>query len=99
MRLISSASLFLFVAASAFGQSADPVIASSERLFTIAKNDVMKSVDKVSDELWTYQPTPKVRTFGQLFAHIADGQYEFCSAALGPSPMDKGIEQKLKTKA
>jgi uncharacterized damage-inducible protein DinB len=99
MRLISSASVFLVISASGFGQSADPVIASSERLFTIAKTDVLKSVDKVSDELWTYQPTPQVRTFGQLFAHIADGQYEFCSAAVEPSMIDKGVEKKLKTKA
>ena len=99
MRLISSTSVSLFFAASAFGQSADPVISSSQRLFTIAKTDVMKSVDKVSDELWSYRPTPQVRTFGQLFAHIADGQYEFCSAALGPSMIDKGVEKKSTTKA
>jgi uncharacterized damage-inducible protein DinB len=98
MRFLSSV-LPLFLAASSFGQSADPVIASSQRLFTIAKSDVMKSVDKVSDELWSYQPTPQIRTFGQLFAHIADGQYEFCSAALEPSAIDKGVEKNAKTKA
>jgi len=39
-----------------------------------------------------------VRTVGQLFAHIADGQYEFCSSAQG-TPVDKGIEKTAKTKA
>ena len=33
-----------------------------------------------------------------MFAHIADGQYEFCSAAEGKQ-IDKGIEKTAKTKA
>jgi uncharacterized damage-inducible protein DinB len=58
----------------------------------------MKSADKIPEDLWSFQPTPEVRTVGQLFAHVADGQYEFCSAAAG-KPVDKGIEKTAKTKA
>jgi uncharacterized damage-inducible protein DinB len=39
-----------------------------------------------------------VRTIGQLFAHIADGQYEFCSAAAG-EPVNKDVEKTAETKA
>jgi uncharacterized damage-inducible protein DinB len=74
------------------------LIMSSQGIFGVAKGDILKSLDKIPDNLWGFQPTPDVRTVGQLFAHIADGQYEFCSAADG-KPVDKGIEKTLKTKA
>jgi uncharacterized damage-inducible protein DinB len=74
------------------------LVMSSQGLFGVAKGDILKSLDKIPDNLWSFQPTPDVRTVGQLFAHIADGQYEFCSAAEGKQ-VDKGIEKTAKTKA
>jgi uncharacterized damage-inducible protein DinB len=68
-------------------------------MFAIAKNDILGSVNKVPDELWSFQPTPDVRTFAQLFAHVADGQYEFCGAAAGGDSAAKGVEKNQKTKA
>ncbi len=91
----------LFVSAAVLGAQTppkNPIIETSKALFGIAKNDVLKSVDKVPDELWNYQPTPQVRTMGQLFAHIADGQYEFCSAAIEDNT-SKDVEKTLKSKA
>jgi uncharacterized damage-inducible protein DinB len=78
--------------------SKSALVSTSQTIFSIAKNDVLKSADKIPDNLWSFQPTPDVRTVGQLFAHIADGQYEFCSAAEGKQ-IDKGIEKTAKTKA
>jgi len=78
--------------------SKSPVISSSQFVYGIAKNDVLKSADKIPENVWSFRPTPEVRTVGELFAHIADGQYEFCSAADG-TKMDKGIEKSAKTKA
>ena len=89
----------VLICGACFAQSkADPVVASSQQLFNMAKNDILRSADKVPDELWSFQPTPEVRTFAQMFAHVADGQYEFCGAAAG-KPVDKGIEKTAKTKA
>ena len=39
-----------------------------------------------------------MRTYGQVLAHVADGQYEFCGAAAGKHD-EKGVEQTAKTKA
>ena len=33
-----------------------------------------------------------------MFAHIADGQYEFCGAAIQGKPVDKGVEKTAKGK-
>jgi uncharacterized damage-inducible protein DinB len=78
--------------------SKSPLISTSQFIYSIAKGDVLKSADKIPDALWSFRPTPDIRTVGELFAHIADGQYEFCSAADGKQ-VDKGIEKSAKTKA
>jgi hypothetical protein len=67
--------VFLFAAVlSAQEQSANPLIGTSKAIFAISKADILGSVDKIPEDLWPYQPTKDVRTVGQLFAHIADGQ-------------------------
>ena len=92
---------FVLFATVAFAQDppANPLVTVSKNIYAIAKNDILGSVEKVPDELWSYQPTPDVRTFAQLFAHVADGQYEFCGVAAEGKGVEKGIEKTMKTKA
>lgn len=93
-------SALVLCSAGLFAQDAvNPLIATSKAMFAIAQRNVMGSVEKVPEELWSYQPTKEVRTFAQLFAHIADGQYEFCGVASEGKVVDKGIEKTAKTKA
>ena len=79
--------------------SKSPVISSSQFVYGIAKNDVLKSADKIPESLWSFQPTPEVRTVAQMFAHVADGQYEFCGVAAEGKSLSKDIEKTRKTKA
>jgi uncharacterized damage-inducible protein DinB len=74
-------------------------VATSQAFYSSAKSTILRSVDKVPDDLWNFKPTPAVRTFGQLFAHIADGQYEFCGMASEGKVVDKGVEKSAETKA
>jgi len=91
---------FLFAAiASAQNQTVNPLIATSKAIFNISKRDVMGSVETIPEDLWSFQPTKDIRTVAQLFAHIADGQYEFCGAAIEGKPVDKGVEKTAKGKA
>jgi len=91
---------FIFAAvAFAQNQTANPLIATSKAIFNISKRDVMGSVETIPDDLWSFQPTKDVRTVAQLFAHIADGQYEFCGAAIEGKPVEKGVEKTAKGKA
>jgi uncharacterized damage-inducible protein DinB len=96
--------LFLVVvlsAAAAFAQSvANPLVTVSKNVFAMtAKSDVLRSADKIPDNLWSFRPTPEVRTVAQLFGHIADGQYEFCGLVAEGKSVSKNIEQTKKTKA
>jgi hypothetical protein len=57
------------------------------------------AADELSESLYSYRPTPDVRTFGELFAHIAGSQKMYCAMALGDKvPGEGDIEKTAKTK-
>ena len=95
--------MFCLVLTSAAGFAQDapanPLVATSKAIYAMAKTNILRSADKFTDELWSFQPTKDIRTAGQLFAHIADGQYEFCGVAAEGKPVMKDNEKTLKTKA
>ena len=92
--------VFLLAASGAWAQTgaSNPFVESSKVFYSEAKQDILRSADKVPQEKFGFRPTDSVRTMGQLFAHVADGQYEFCGAAAGKHD-DKNVEQSAKTKA
>jgi len=93
------AGVFLIFAAGLTAQtSQSAIVSTAQTFFSVAKNDVLKSADKIPDNLWSYRPTPEIRTLAQLFAHIADGQYEFCGPAKGET-LNTTIEKTAETKA
>ncbi|HUP03431.1 MAG TPA: DinB family protein [Bryobacteraceae bacterium] len=98
MRLTIS---LVLLAAGAWGQAvpANPLVTVSKSTYAIAKDDILRSAAKIPDNLWSFQPTPDVRTVAQLFAHIADGQYEFCGVAAEGKSVSKNIEKTKKTRA
>jgi len=86
----------------AFGQAkpeANPFIQSSHTLFTQISQFVMRSADKIPENLYSYRATPEVRTIGQLFGHIADASNHICAAAIGGQKAAGSVEKTAKTKA
>jgi hypothetical protein len=94
MRFIT---LTLLAISAGSAQAQNPIVNSSKASFAEVKDYVLRSAGKVPENLWSFQPTPDVRTFGQLVAHIGDGQYEICGA-IG-TPTNKNIEKTVKGKA
>jgi uncharacterized damage-inducible protein DinB len=78
--------------------AANPLVSSSKVFYLNAKQDILRSADKMPEDKYAFKPTDTVRSFGQVLAHVADGQYEFCGAAAGKQD-EKNIEQTAKTKA
>ena len=77
-------SLLMIVFASyAFAQSANPFMSELKQFYTVRKGDLLKAADRMPADAYDFKPTPDVRTFGQLIAHIADAQMSFCSGAKG----------------
>ena len=73
----------LLVASCAFAQSASPFISELKQFYTVRKGDLLKAADRMPAENYDFKPTSDMRTFGQLVAHIADAQMNFCSGAKG----------------
>ncbi len=86
----------LLVCAGAWAQN--PQLASSKAMFEQIKGNILKSVDKLPEDKFSYRPTPEVRTYGQLLAHVADGQYIFCGLVKEGKVQMKGIEKSATTK-
>jgi uncharacterized damage-inducible protein DinB len=61
-------------------------------VFTVA-------AELMSEEDYVFKPTPEVRSFGQLLAHVADTNYLFCSTATGQQAPVSGTESTRTTRA
>ena len=97
--------LALLLAAPAAAQApatatADPAVATSRSLWQQVTSQVTAIAQELPDSLYGFKPTPEVRSFGQLFGHIAGAQYLFCAAALGePAREEDAVEKTTTTKA
>ena len=58
-------------------------VEESKRLYTGIKNNLIPMADKMAEADYAFKPTPDIRTFGQLVAHVADVQAAACSVASG----------------
>jgi len=58
-------------------------IEEGQKLYTGIKGYLLAMADKMPDADYSFKPTPDIRTFGQLVAHVADVQAAACSVASG----------------
>jgi hypothetical protein len=65
------------------GQTMGPVIADSKASYNAIKGYLTRAAAAMPEEDYGFKPTPDIRTFGALMAHIADHQMRFCSTARG----------------
>ena len=69
---------------------AHPISADAKSSYESIKNILLKSVDKMPVENFSFRTTPQVRTYGEMIAHIADAQFTLCGLA-------KGEQKKVDT--
>jgi uncharacterized damage-inducible protein DinB len=75
--------LYLMGGACAVAQTPLPIIGELKQFYTIRKGDLLKAADRMPADDYDFKPTPEVRSFAQLMAHIIDAQMGFCSAVKG----------------
>jgi uncharacterized damage-inducible protein DinB len=92
--------LFLALAAavSIFGQDVT-VSADTRNLYEMTRTNIMKSAEKIPEDLYSFRPVPEVRSVAEMFGHIAEAQYLFCSPLKGEPRPDVKIEKVKTTKA
>ena len=100
--MLKSALLLLAAAAApAFAQaSSNPATAAARQVWEGTRNYITQSAADVPENLYSFRPTPDVRTFGEIIGHVAGAQYMFCAVVLGEKvPAEDAVEKTAKTKA
>jgi uncharacterized damage-inducible protein DinB len=60
---------------------------------------VYRTAEKVPEELYSFKPTPEVRSLGGVLGHIADGSRLICGFARGDKPQFNPETEKKTTRA
>jgi uncharacterized damage-inducible protein DinB len=89
--------LLLFPVVS-FAQTANPLTANAKIQFGALTGFVVRSAEKVPEDLYSFRATPEVRSMAELFGHVADALFAMCSTAAGSKPPRTGIEKVVTTK-
>lgn len=78
----------------------NPISAAVKANYTTIKTNLVKSAEKMPEELYSFKATEEVRSFGQLVGHVANAAYSYCAAAAGEkSPSSINIEKEKTSKA
>lgn len=72
---------------------------SLQRSYAAIKTNLTLAADKLPEADYGFKPSsmPEVRTFGQLFGHVANAQFNACSAARGVPNPNMGVNNEQKT--
>jgi len=92
--------LTLSLAAAPALAQAPSATSQTRDLWHSVKGYLIESANDMPEKLYAFRPTPEVRTFGELIAHVAGSEKMFCAMALGEKPpAEDAVEQQAKTKA
>lgn len=80
-------------------QPANPITASTKTFHDTVRGFVTRAAEQFPEDQYGFQPTPDVRTFGQLLGHIASANFMICGAATGTKGPGVDVEKTATTKA
>ncbi len=55
-------------------QSATQHFAEGKQTYDVVKNNLIQMAEVMPEENYSFKPTPDIRTFAQMVAHVADAQ-------------------------
>jgi uncharacterized damage-inducible protein DinB len=80
-------------------QTANPLTANAKVQFGALSGFVLRSAEKVPEDLYSFRATPEVRSMAELYGHVADAMFAMCATAAGAKPPRTGIEKAVTGKA
>ena len=98
------AALLLLVcgAAPAMSQGASPAPQANtdyaRQAWREVRTNLLQAATEAPDSLFTFRPTPEVRSFGETLDHIAASEHGYCLIALGERPLGGGAGTGATTK-
>jgi uncharacterized damage-inducible protein DinB len=75
----------------------NPFSADARQSYALVKDSLVKAAERMPAEDYSFRTTPKVRTFAEMIAHVADAQMLMCQVVTGEKTTDKVKFQPPKT--
>lgn len=98
LRHLVVAALLVAMPAIGSAQTANPLTANAKIQFGALSGFVVRSAEKVPEDLYSFRATPEVRSMAELFGHVADAMFAMCATAAGSKPPRTGIEKAVTAK-
>jgi hypothetical protein len=82
-----------------YAQTPTSPYADLKKNFDMVRDNLQKMAEAMPEDNYSFKPTPEMRTFGALMAHVADVQAMFCTGVSGaakPATVDpKGSKASI----
>jgi uncharacterized damage-inducible protein DinB len=78
-------------------QAQNPLSDDVNAAYQAAKINILKAAEKMPESEYGFKPTPDVRTFGQLIAHVAETQMAMCGVAKGEPRRSDAVSKTSKS--
>jgi len=75
----------------------NPFSDDARQSYALVKDSLLKAADRMPAEDYSFRTTPKVRTYGEMIAHVAGAQLLMCQVAAGETTTDKAKFPPPKT--
>jgi len=77
----------------------NPLSANNKFVYGVTQKVLIRSAEIMPEENYGFKPAESVRSFGEIIGHVADAQYNFCSAAIGEKRTAPKVEKVKTSKA
>jgi hypothetical protein len=91
--LILGASTALAQAPAGSAATPQSLIAEVQRLYAAVGTNATGAADAFPEDKYTWQPTPDIRTWAQLVAHMTDDAYNNCAVISGMTAAPPSVER------
>jgi uncharacterized damage-inducible protein DinB len=81
------------------GQGRPPVslLAGLQGDFKAVEQNLIEAAEKMPEANYDFKPSPEVRSFGQIFGHVANIQFNWCAAVKGEPNPNQGADLEKTT--
>ena len=98
MRVLRFVAVAVFAYAVSLSAQSNPISDGVRAGWNSAKRNMLGSAKVMPEAKYSFKPVDTVRTYGQILAHVAGANYEFCAAAKGEkSPFTEDHFEKTAT--
>jgi uncharacterized damage-inducible protein DinB len=81
------------------GELSPSLAASAKEMHSAIHRNLAEAAENMHADEYAFQPTPQVRTFGQIVGHLANANFFFCSQIAGEKSPATANYQKITDKA